>query len=101
MWPHQICSGLGVELYFSWFFFLNLPWRANAVAGHLTIVTQQLMIALHNAPGRNADADHTSCSLLPLQQQSVAHLLSDAWKTMKKETEKEKEHLRTFRIEYN
>jgi len=48
------------------------------VAGHFAVVAQQLVIALHDAPGSDADADHSSCPLLTLQEQGIAHLLGDA-----------------------
>jgi len=64
----------------------NSPGRTNAVAGHLAVVAQQLVIALHDAPGGNADADHSSCPLLTLQEQGVAHLLGHACSEQRKYT---------------
>lgn len=54
------------------------------MAGHLTIVAKKLMIALDNAPGRNADTDHASGALLSLQEQRIANLLGNAWKQSEK-----------------
>lgn len=54
------------------------PRRTNAVAGHLAVVAKQLVISLDDAPGSDADADHSSCPLLTLEEQSVAHLLGDS-----------------------
>lgn len=78
--PHQIC----IKSLSHTHTHTHSPGRANAVAGHLTIVAKKLMIALDNAPGRNADTDHASGALLSLQEQRIANLLGNAWKQSEK-----------------
>lgn len=56
------------------------------MAGHITIVAEQFVIALNNAPWGYANTDHASSSLLSLQEQRIAHLFRHTWMNGKMNT---------------
>lgn len=59
--------------------FKSLPRWADAVTGHVSIVSKQLVITLNDSPWRYSNADQPTRSLLPLHPQSVANLLRNTW----------------------
>ena len=62
------------------YYYVYAPRGRNGVVGHVPVFADELAVVLHDAPRRDADADHPAAALRTLRQQRVAHLTSYTWK---------------------